>query len=94
MQPIIADCGLHSPYLHTAERNVEKLTCGVKLYRPWRGLGLREVETPTFSDIRLTDGGNVVSPTLRPLFYPQEVSWYSFLLQAEWTPGPYCGWKD
>jgi hypothetical protein len=27
---------------------------------PWRRLGLREVETPTFSDIRLKDGGQVV----------------------------------
>jgi hypothetical protein len=47
---------------------------------------LREVEAPTFSDIRLTDGGKVVSPTRRPLFYPQENSWYSFLLEAESTP--------
>jgi hypothetical protein len=31
-------------------------------------LGLREVEAPTFSDIRLIDGGKVVSPTRRPLF--------------------------
>jgi hypothetical protein len=31
----------------------------LSLYRPWRPLGLREVEAPTFSDIRLTDGGNL-----------------------------------
>jgi hypothetical protein len=33
--------------------------CKVKLspYRPWRPLGLREVEAPTFSDIRLIGGG-------------------------------------
>jgi hypothetical protein len=38
-------------------------TCKVKLspYRPWRPLGLREVEAPTFSDIRLIEGGKVVS---------------------------------
>jgi hypothetical protein len=29
---------------------------------------LREVQAATFSDIRLTDGGKVVSPTRRPLF--------------------------
>jgi hypothetical protein len=23
----------------------------------------------------------------------QEDSWYSFLLEAKSTPGPYCGWK-
>jgi hypothetical protein len=38
----------------------------LSLYRPWRPLGLREVEAPTFLYIRLTDGGKVVSPTLRP----------------------------
>jgi hypothetical protein len=58
------------------------------LYRPWRPLGLQEVEAPTFSDIRLIDGGKVVSPTRQPLFNPQEDSWYSFVLEAESTPGP------
>jgi hypothetical protein len=38
-------------------------------------------------DNRLTDGGEV-SLTRRPLFTTQESSWYSFLLQAESTPGP------
>jgi hypothetical protein len=42
-------------------------------YRPWRPLGLREVEAPTFSDIQLTDGGKVVSPTRRPLFTPRKI---------------------
>jgi hypothetical protein len=55
---------------------------------PWKLLGLREVEAPTFSDIQLINGGNVVSPTRRPLFYQQEDSRYSFLLEAESTPGP------
>jgi hypothetical protein len=58
------------------------------LYRPWSPLGLREVEAPTFLEFRLTDGGKVVSPRRRPLFYPQEDSWYTFLLEAESTPGP------
>jgi hypothetical protein len=31
---------------------------------------LREVEAPTFSDIRLIDGGKVVSPTRWPLLPP------------------------
>jgi hypothetical protein len=52
------------------------------LYRPWRPLGSWEVEVPTFSDIRLRDGGKAVSPTRRPLFTPQEDSWYSFLFEA------------
>jgi hypothetical protein len=60
----------------------------LSLYTPWRPLGLREVEAPTFTDIRLTDGGKIVSPMRRPLLYPQEDSWYSFLLEAESIPGP------
>jgi hypothetical protein len=44
------------------------------LYRPWRPLGLREVEPPTFSDIRLVDDGKIVSPTRRPLFAPLKIS--------------------
>jgi hypothetical protein len=38
----------------------------VTLYRSWRPL----VDAPTFSDIRLAHGGEVVSPTRRPLFTP------------------------
>jgi hypothetical protein len=40
-----------------------------------------------FLDNRLTDNGEVVSLTLRPPFTPKENSWYSFLLEAESTPG-------
>jgi hypothetical protein len=29
----------------------------------------------------------------RPPFTSQEDSWYSFLLKADSTPGPYCRWK-
>jgi hypothetical protein len=47
---------------------------------------LREVEAPTFSDIRLIDGGKVASPYAPAAFYPQENFWYSFLLEAESTP--------
>jgi hypothetical protein len=42
--------------------------------RPWRPLGLREVEAPTFSDIRLTDGCKCVSPTSPSLFTPRKIS--------------------
>jgi hypothetical protein len=54
-------------------------------------------ETSRFSHFvenRLADGGEVVSLTRRPLYTLQEDSWYSFLLEAESTPGPSCGWKD
>jgi hypothetical protein len=43
---------------------------------------------PHFLDNRLINGGQVVSLARRPLFTPQEDSWYSFLLEAESTPGP------
>jgi hypothetical protein len=45
----------------------------LSLYRPWRPLGLREVEAPTFSDIRLIDVGKVVSLTRRLLFTPMMI---------------------
>jgi hypothetical protein len=48
-----------------------------------------DTEAPTVSlDSQLTDGGEVVSITCRPPFSLQEDSWYSFLLEAELTPGP------
>jgi hypothetical protein len=43
---------------------------------------------PYFLDNQITDGGEVVSLTHRPPFTPQEDSRYSFLLEAESTPGP------
>jgi hypothetical protein len=49
------------------------MALGFSLYRPWRPLGLREVEAPTFSDIRLIDGGKVVSPIRWPLFTPRKI---------------------
>jgi hypothetical protein len=48
---------------------------------------------PHLLDNRVTDGGKFFSPKHWQPFTPQEDSWYSFLLEAESTPGPYCGWK-
>jgi hypothetical protein len=49
-------------------------------------IALQVVEALTFSrGNQYTDGGEVVSLTRRP---PQEDSWYSFMLEAESTPGP------
>jgi hypothetical protein len=50
-------------------------------------LGCETSGLPHFIHNRLTDGGEVVSLTPAAL-YPQEDSWYSFLLEAESTPGP------
>jgi hypothetical protein len=41
-----------------------------------------------FLDIRLTDGGEVVSLTRRPPFTLRKNSWYLFTLEAESNPGP------
>jgi hypothetical protein len=56
--------------------------------------GCERSRLPRLLDNRLTDGGKVVSLTRQTLFTRQEDSWYSFLLESESTPGPYCGWKD
>jgi hypothetical protein len=43
---------------------------------------------PHFLENWLTDGSDVVSqPYVPATLYSQEDSWYSFLLEAEWTPG-------
>jgi hypothetical protein len=48
---------------------------------------------PHFLVNRLTDDGEC-QPYAPAALYPQEDSWYSFLLEAESTPGPQCSWKD
>jgi hypothetical protein len=40
------------------------------------------------------EGGRVVSPTHRPPLLPRKYSWYSFILEADSTPGPLCDRKD
>ena len=40
------------------------------------------------------EGVKFVSPMHRPPLLPKKYSWYSFLLEAESTPVPYCGRKD
>jgi hypothetical protein len=61
--------------------------------RPWRPLGLWEIEAPTFSDI-----GSQMAAALSALLAGQFLlpGWFLvfILLEAESTPGPLCGWKD
>jgi hypothetical protein len=63
----------------------------ISLYRPWKPIGCERLRLPHYLDKRLIDGGKVVSPTRQPDFTPRFIyfkdSWYSFLLQAESTPG-------
>ena len=59
----------------------------------WTGPeGSTRLRLPVFKTAH--EGGKVVSPTHRPSLPPREYSWYSFLLEAESTPGPQCGRKD
>jgi len=54
----------------------------------WRGPeGSRKLRFPDFMTLA-QDGGKVVSLTHRPPLPPRKYSWYSFLLEAESTPGP------
>jgi len=49
--------------------------------------GSRNLRFPDFMTTA-QDGGKVVSRTHRPPIPPGKYSWYSFLLEDEWTPGP------
>ena len=54
----------------------------------WSGLeGSRKLRLPDFKTTAY-DGGKVVSLTHRPPFTPRKYTWYSYLLEAESTPGP------
>jgi len=56
--------------------------------KAWSGAeGSRKLRFPDFMKTA-QDGGKVVSFTERPLLTPRKYSWYSFLLEAESTPGP------
>jgi hypothetical protein len=59
---------------------------------PWRPIGMWDVEAPTFSRQSAHRWRWGCRPKAPGTLYPQEDSWYSFLLEAESTPGPRCGW--
>jgi len=48
--------------------------------------GSTKLRFPNF--VTTQDGGKVVRLTHRPPLPPSKCSWYSFLLEAESTPGP------
>jgi len=70
---------------------LQDYTVGLKLSNPItdldRHLGFQEVEAPRFRD---NWHMNVVrlSALRTGCLYPRKYSWYSFLLEAESTPGP------
>jgi hypothetical protein len=56
--------------------------------RPWRPMGLWDVQAPTFSlDNQLTDGGKVVSITRLPLFFPPGIFLVLFIVRGWVDPG-------
>jgi hypothetical protein len=61
---------------------------------PRRPIELWDVEAPTFSRQSAQRWRWGYQPYASAAFCFQEDSWYSFLLIAESTPGPSCGWKD
>jgi hypothetical protein len=54
--------------------------------RPWRPIGLWDVEAPTFSRQSAHWWRWGCQPYALAALYPQQNSWYSFLLEAESTP--------
>jgi hypothetical protein len=53
--------------------------------RPWRPVGVWDVEAPTFSLESRLIWWSGCQPYAPAALYPQEYSWYSFLLEAEST---------
>jgi hypothetical protein len=71
--------------------------CGMQIYlfnRPWRPIELWDIEAATFSRQLAHRWWLSCQPYVPADLYPQEDSWYFFLLEAELSPGPQCGGKD
>jgi hypothetical protein len=58
-----------------------------------RPLGIQEVEASTMSIQSAHEDGEVVNPKHRSSLPPRRYRWYSFLIEADSTPGPVCDWK-
>ena len=59
-----------------------------------RPIGFQEVQAPSISRQSKRECSKVLSPTHRQPLSPRGNPWFSFLLEAESTPEPYCGQKD
>jgi hypothetical protein len=77
-------------YLHMwidVHDNSDRKKCKAIPLEAWRGLeGSRNLRFPEFLT-KAQDDGKFVNLTHRPNLPPRKYSWYSFLLEAESTPG-------
>jgi hypothetical protein len=77
-------------------RRVKYRKVKLSLWQAVEAYGLWDVDTPTLSRQsahRWRWGYQSYAPAALPSS-PQEDCWYSFLLEAESTRRPQCGWKD
>ena len=88
-------CGTLNFTLSSQQKHTGLLDCLLSTYKgktvplqAWSGPeGSRKLRFPDFTTTA-QDGGKVVSLTHRPPLPPRKCFWYSFLLEAESTPGP------
>ena len=73
------------PVCPSANSNMRQVN--ESLYRPGHALRFSGGFGSHISRQAVHEGGKVVSPTHRPLLPTSKYSWYSFLLEAESTPG-------
>jgi hypothetical protein len=85
MEPYRFDAWVIRPILHHTSPLLGKT---IPVTGHGRPQGFETPKLRYFLDNQLTDGGEVVSLTLRPPFTPQQDSSYSFLLEAESNARP------